>query len=258
MQLHAEPRTEPQHRQFLNIMHESMQIKQHVQLFMWLQGNLQNLLPHDALLLAYGDLPNRKLHYEVISSAGRLRGDAPAHSDVEALIGALFERWQQYGRNVCSLEIPSGITLDSASQSKLHQTLRSMRSIMVQGIRDERAGIDVLYVLLRRWDGFSNEDRHMFDILLPHIDYAARRVTDSSEPAGKPLKGATEINILSDRENEILHWVGNGKTNYEIGMILGISQFTVKNHLQRIFRKIDVSNRAQAISRIEEMHRQLQ
>lgn len=55
---------------------------------------------------------------------------------------------------------------------------------------------------------------------------------------------------LSDREHEIMHWVGNGKTNQEIGMILGISQFTVKNHLQRIFRKIDVRNRAQAITRI--------
>lgn len=55
---------------------------------------------------------------------------------------------------------------------------------------------------------------------------------------------------LSDRENEIMHWVGAGKTNYEIGLILGISQFTVKNHLQRIFRKIDVRNRAQAITRI--------
>jgi DNA-binding CsgD family transcriptional regulator len=55
---------------------------------------------------------------------------------------------------------------------------------------------------------------------------------------------------LSDREHEIMHWVGCGKTNHEIGMILGISQFTVKNHLQRIFRKIDVRNRAQAITRI--------
>lgn len=55
---------------------------------------------------------------------------------------------------------------------------------------------------------------------------------------------------LSEREHEVMHWVGCGKTNHEIGMILGISQFTVKNHLQRIFRKIDVRNRAQAITRI--------
>jgi DNA-binding CsgD family transcriptional regulator len=54
---------------------------------------------------------------------------------------------------------------------------------------------------------------------------------------------------LSEREREILDWVRKGKTNHEIGTILGISQFTVKNHLQRIFRKLDVLNRAQAIGK---------
>jgi len=42
--------------------------------------------------------------------------------------------------------------------------------------------------------------------------------------------------------------VAMGKTNYEIGSILSISSFTVKNHMQRIFKKLDVSNRMQAVS----------
>ena len=58
---------------------------------------------------------------------------------------------------------------------------------------------------------------------------------------------------LSEREIEILEWVRNGKTNIEIGMILHISANTVKNHLQRIFRKINVSNRAQAVGKLEEI-----
>jgi DNA-binding CsgD family transcriptional regulator len=70
---------------------------------------------------------------------------------------------------------------------------------------------------------------------------------ESPAPASQIEDDSTR---LSEREQEIMHWVGHGKTNVEIGMILGISQFTVKNHLQRIFRKIDVRNRAQAISRI--------
>ena len=43
---------------------------------------------------------------------------------------------------------------------------------------------------------------------------------------------------------------GSGKTNDEIGSILDISTFTVKNHLQRIFKKIDVVNRSQAVAKI--------
>jgi DNA-binding CsgD family transcriptional regulator len=54
---------------------------------------------------------------------------------------------------------------------------------------------------------------------------------------------------MSGREQEILHWVTNGKTNFEIGIILGISPNTVKNHLKRIFLKLEVYSRAQAVAK---------
>lgn len=54
---------------------------------------------------------------------------------------------------------------------------------------------------------------------------------------------------LSAREAEILRWVALGKTNPEIGAILNISSFTVKNHVQRILKKLDVSNRTQAVGK---------
>jgi DNA-binding CsgD family transcriptional regulator len=57
-------------------------------------------------------------------------------------------------------------------------------------------------------------------------------------------------NALTDREVEIVEWVAMGKTNSEIGSILGLSLFTVKNHLQRIFKKMNVSNRAQAVAKL--------
>ena len=56
---------------------------------------------------------------------------------------------------------------------------------------------------------------------------------------------------LSEREAEVLRWVAAGKTNAEIGSILNISSFTVKNHMQRVFKKLNVLNRAQAVSRLK-------
>ena len=55
---------------------------------------------------------------------------------------------------------------------------------------------------------------------------------------------------LTAREAEILDWVRLGKTNDEIGLILEINVFTVKNHLQNIFKKLDVSNRMQAVVKL--------
>jgi DNA-binding CsgD family transcriptional regulator len=57
------------------------------------------------------------------------------------------------------------------------------------------------------------------------------------------------VTILSKREIQVLHWVRNGKTNTEIGQILGISPPTVKNHVQKIMRKLNVNNRAQAVGK---------
>jgi DNA-binding CsgD family transcriptional regulator len=53
---------------------------------------------------------------------------------------------------------------------------------------------------------------------------------------------------LSAREQEVLDWVGQGKTNGEIGLILGISARTVQTHLDHVFAKLGVVSRAQAVA----------
>ena len=58
---------------------------------------------------------------------------------------------------------------------------------------------------------------------------------------------SSEDNKLSGREVEILNWVKAGKTNSEVAHILCISSYTVKNHLQHIYKKLDVYNRLQAV-----------
>jgi DNA-binding CsgD family transcriptional regulator len=52
---------------------------------------------------------------------------------------------------------------------------------------------------------------------------------------------------LSEREREILGKLVNGLTNVEIGRVLFISDKTVRNQLTRIYEKLGVSNRGQAI-----------
>jgi len=54
---------------------------------------------------------------------------------------------------------------------------------------------------------------------------------------------------LSAREIEILALVAKGLTNKEAGFALGLSQFTVRNHLKRITQKMDVCDRTEAIYR---------
>jgi DNA-binding CsgD family transcriptional regulator len=55
--------------------------------------------------------------------------------------------------------------------------------------------------------------------------------------------------VLSGREGEILGLVGNGLSNKRIALALGIAPETVKWHVKKIFLKLEVRTRAEAVSR---------
>lgn len=58
---------------------------------------------------------------------------------------------------------------------------------------------------------------------------------------------------LTAREAEVLLWVSRGKTNRDIGDILGLSPRTVNKHLEQVFAKIGVENRATAAIQVVTM-----
>ncbi|MHA6493285.1 LuxR C-terminal-related transcriptional regulator [Pseudomonas borbori] len=103
------------------------------------------------------------------------------------------------------------------------------------------------YFFMNTPTSIAHECKLRMTILAPYLHIALNRALgtkrlrrhDSEKPATQ------FISILSSREAEIAHWVARGKTNWEIGQILGISDKTVKTHMQNIFSKLQASSRAQ-------------
>jgi DNA-binding NarL/FixJ family response regulator len=52
---------------------------------------------------------------------------------------------------------------------------------------------------------------------------------------------------LTPRERDILHHLARGLSNEQIAQELVISVYTVQNHVQNIFGKLEVSNRTMAV-----------
>lgn len=56
------------------------------------------------------------------------------------------------------------------------------------------------------------------------------------------------VKKLTLRELTILNWVKNGKTNWEIAQIMGVTERTIRFHVESIFSKLDVTSRSQAVA----------
>jgi DNA-binding NarL/FixJ family response regulator len=63
--------------------------------------------------------------------------------------------------------------------------------------------------------------------------------TDVTDSHGRPL--------LTAREQQVLHLLADGLSNYELATVLKLSEHTIKNHLFRIYDKLGVSNRMEAV-----------
>ena len=78
----------------------------------------------------------------------------------------------------------------------------------------------------------------------------------NEEPQARPRSQGRQNppnKALTPRETEILHLVAKGQSNPEIARTLTISRATAKVHVERIIRKLDVSDRTQAAVRAIEL-----
>jgi DNA-binding NarL/FixJ family response regulator len=93
------------------------------------------------------------------------------------------------------------------------------------------------------------------DTLLEGIHKAARGETVLAPDVATRLVGSMRSTAerLTARELEVLELVADGRTNNGIALRLHISEATVKTHLLRVFNKLGVNNRTEAIT--EARHR---
>lgn len=76
------------------------------------------------------------------------------------------------------------------------------------------------------------------------------RVGETGEVAPPPqgMPGEPELRPLSDREKEILQLIAKGVSNSEAAKLLNLSKATIRTHLEHIYRKLEVTNRVEAVT----------
>jgi DNA-binding CsgD family transcriptional regulator len=69
------------------------------------------------------------------------------------------------------------------------------------------------------------------------------RISHFDQRGVKAARGSRE---LTSREAEVLFWISQGKSNRDIGIILGAKTGTICKHVEHIFSKLNVENRTSA------------
>jgi DNA-binding NarL/FixJ family response regulator len=140
-----------------------------------------------------------------------------------------------------------------ACTARLKQLLPALQVIMVTVYRDH----DLLFQALKAGAcGYLLKRSSPEEILraiaevraggAPMTGEIARMVVETFQ---KPADKVSPSEGLSSREAEILALVAEGFANKEIGARLGISYDTVRAHLRRIYERLHVRCRAEAVSR---------
>lgn len=235
----------------VNAMHKSHAIQSHLQLYQWLRQDFYPLMRHEVLLSAWGDFSSGQLQFDVCAQAPelstvRLLEDSAI---VNYLMCNLYKRWLEQDEKWFVINHFDASGMHAQSPNAFTHQLMKMHSLLVYGVRDTRGKADCIYVFFDHTRDFD-APLALLGMVMPHLDAAIRRIAHLEMPTKDEfLLDAMSFGALSEREQEILHWVRSGKTNLEIGIILNISANTVKNHLKRIFQKLDVSCRAQAVAK---------
>jgi DNA-binding CsgD family transcriptional regulator len=81
----------------------------------------------------------------------------------------------------------------------------------------------------------------ILEFLVPHLRLALSHIF-SNKPSN------VNNSVLSAREKEVLNWLKDGKSSWDISVILGISESTANCHVYNIMRKLKVVNRTQAVA----------
>jgi transcriptional regulator EpsA len=232
----------------------SLRVHARAHFFSWTQGLLQSLIRHELLVctLCLGKPPAFR------ADGFSMTVPEPAQfSDLylrdTAVAPALLKAWEERRYQPVTLDLSAASFAGGAFARELERL--GATQLLVHGVHDADGRALSLFVFACRPGAAGPRQAYLAQLLTPSLHAAwtrtqlQQRRTESGGAGERPGGGS----ILTVRELDILKWIYLGKSNYEIGAILKISPLTVKNHVQKILRKLNVVNRTQAIGKSLEL-----
>jgi transcriptional regulator EpsA len=228
----------------------SLRVHARAHFFSWTQGLLQSLIRHELLIctLCLGKPPAFRADGFSMTTP-----DPTLFSDVflrdTAVATTLLKAWEEKRYQPVAIDT-AATALGSGAFTRELERLGATQ-LLVHGVHDADGRALTLFTFACRAGSVGPRQMYLAQLLAPSL-HAAWVRTQLSRTASAVEKASGQ-SVLTVREQDILKWIYLGKSNFEIGAILKISPLTVKNHVQKILRKLNVVNRTQAIGKSLEL-----
>lgn len=218
--------------------------------FNWTQGPLQTLLPHDLLICGIAENGGC---YQIDSVSCYPQSPQLVEALQRKNSGItmrLVQAWDRGGRDplLVDASVPAALGIEMAEHK--------LGGLVAHGTCGRNGQVGTFFGFCRMREPLQPQHAFIAELLVPYvhaawmrIHYFEAKIEINSAPVPAPAAPGVRGSTLTGREIEILRWVYEGKSNMEIGIILGISGLTVKNHVQNILRKLNVQNRTQAVGK---------
>lgn len=248
--------TDAQAQALLRLVETSSKVHRRPQFFNWMQLHFPALIPHVLVVCGAYDRELHRVVFEVFHSLVMPKALLDALTDnASALMVRITRTWIEGQGQPFSVELAHDIARALGTECPALRRAGLTR-IAVHGVARPKR-IHELETFFMFGDAAPHGlpgRLHHFELVLPHLHATYLRMHGlERELSGEvPRPGAKAGDglpaQLSKRERQILHWVREGMTNQQIGEVLSISPLTVKNHVQKILRKLGATNRAHAVA----------
>lgn len=241
--------------QILRVLESSLHVQHRGEYFLWAQGQLQSLVPHGVMIGMIFSNDGLQTHCECLQAVP-LQEDllAQLQHPEDGLLTSIGRLCHATGKDALTLPLSDELRQDACPQwlaLDAHWQRQALGSAVFVATGDLGVGERAFFALMCQPEEADKTQQLILRILMPQLlvllwrsRHFAKRETEE-----QPVISLAKLG-LTGRQLEILHWVKLGKTNNEIAQIVSISDLTVKNHLQKVFKRLNVHNRAQAVARI--------
>jgi transcriptional regulator EpsA len=230
----------------------ALRVHSRAHFFSWTQGLLQSLIRHEVMIctLCHGKPPAFR--------ADGFSMTTPEPSSLSDLFlrdagvaPTLLKAWEERRYQPVVHDISPANPLGNGAFTREVERLGATQ-ILVHGVHDADGRAVSMFVFACRAGAAGPRQAYLLQLLAPslHAAWVRTQLQRRAEGGGEKSHGGS---VLTVRELDILKWIYLGKSNFEIGAILTISPLTVKNHVQKILRKLNVVNRTQAIGKSLEL-----